>query len=100
LVFACFFCQVGLHSDVFGSGKIGGRQDIGNRSNQESKFDFLSTRQGLVKMDEGHEKIKIVRTNQQSNLRGSCQSIFPLSQHHPSFWKLESPTKNAFNEKR
>jgi len=29
------------------------RQDNGNRSNQESKFDFLATRQQLVKIDEG-----------------------------------------------
>jgi len=32
----------------------------------------------------GQQKIKIVRTNQQSNLRRSCQSIFSLSRHHPS----------------
>jgi len=55
------------------------RQDNGNRSNQESKFDFLATRQQLVKIDEGQQKIKIVRSNQQSDLRGSCQSIFSLS---------------------
>jgi len=29
------------------------RQDNGNRSNQESKFDFLATHQCLVKIDEG-----------------------------------------------
>jgi len=29
------------------------RQDNGNGSNQESKFDFLATRQCLVKIDEG-----------------------------------------------
>jgi len=32
----------------------------------------------------GQQKIKIVRTNRQSNLRGSCQSIFSLSRHHPT----------------
>jgi len=32
---------------------LGWRQDNGNRSNQESKFDFLATRQCLVKIDEG-----------------------------------------------
>jgi len=32
----------------------------------------------------GQQKIKIFRTNRQSNLRGSCQSIFSLSWHHPS----------------
>jgi len=37
-----------------------------------------------VKNDEGQQKIKIVRTNRQSNLRGSCQSIFSLSRHHPN----------------
>jgi len=47
------------------------------------KFDFLTT-QCLVKIDEGQQKIKIVHTNPQSNLQASCQSIFSLSQHHPS----------------
>jgi len=37
-------------------------------SNQESKFDFLATGQQLGKIDEGQQKIKIVRTNRQSNL--------------------------------
>jgi len=60
----------------------GWRQDNGNRSNQESKFDFLATLQRLVKIDEGQQKIKIVRTNRQSNLLASCQSIFSLSWHH------------------
>jgi len=32
-------------------------------TNQESKFDFLATRQRQVKIDEGQQKIKIVRTN-------------------------------------
>jgi len=31
-----------------------------------------------------NKKIKIVHTNGQSNLRSSCQSIFSLSQHHPT----------------
>jgi len=43
---------------------LGWRQDNGNRSNQESKFDFLAT---LVKIDNGQEKIKIICSNQQSN---------------------------------
>jgi len=59
-------------------------QDNRNRSNQESKFDFLATRQQLGKIDGGQQKIKIVRTNRQSNLRCSCQSIFSLCRHHPS----------------
>jgi len=42
----------------------------------ESKFDFLATRQCLVKIGEGQQKIKIVPTNRQSNLPASCQSIF------------------------
>jgi len=67
---------------------LGRRQDNGNMSNQESKFDFLATPQCLVKIDEGQQKIKIVHTNQQSNLRASCQSIFSLSWHHPSQWQL------------
>jgi len=45
------------------------------------RFDFLATRQRLVKIDEGQQKIKIVRTNRQSKLRASCQSIFSLSRH-------------------
>jgi len=35
-----------------------------------------------VKIDERQQKIKIVRTNRQSNLRASCQSIFSLCRHH------------------
>jgi len=50
-------------SDFFGGEKIGWRQDNGNRTNQKSKFDFLATHQSLVKIDEGQQKIKIVRTN-------------------------------------
>jgi len=76
-----------MANDSLGSGScptLGWRQDNGNRSNQKSKFDFLATRQCLVKIDEGQQKIKIVRTNRQSNLRGSCQSIFSLCRHHPS----------------
>jgi len=63
---------------------VGWRQDNRNRSNQESKFDFLATRQCLVKIDEGQQKRKIFRTNRQSNLRCSCQSIFSLSRHTPT----------------
>jgi len=40
---------------------------------------LLYTHQGLVKIDKEQQKIKIVRTNQQSSLLGSCQSIFSLS---------------------
>jgi len=65
------------------SQSIGWRQGNGNMSNQESKFDFLATHQCLVKIDK-EQKIKIVRTNQQSNLQASCQSIFSLPWHHPS----------------
>jgi len=42
---------------------LGWCQDNGNRSNQESKFDFLATHQRLVKIDQGQQKIKIVCTN-------------------------------------
>jgi len=63
---------------------LGWRQDNGNRSNQKSKFDFLATRQRLVKIDEGQQKIKIIRPNRQSNLPASCQSIFSLSRHLPT----------------
>jgi len=53
--------------------------------------------QNSVKIDEGQQKIKIVRTNQQSNLRVSCQSIFSLSLHHPSFPpKLRTPQSKMF----
>jgi len=67
-------------------GWVGWRQDNGNWSNQESKFDFLATHQRQVKIYEGQQKIKIVRTNRQSNLRASCQSIFSLCRHHPIEW--------------
>jgi len=48
---------------------------------------------------EGQQKIKIVRTNRQSNLRGSCQSIFSLCWHHPNRGttkksKSSAPTDN------
>jgi len=64
--------------------RLGWCQDNEKGSNQESKFDFVATSQCLVKIDEGQQKIKIVRTNRQSNLRASCQSIFSLSRHHPN----------------
>jgi len=57
--------------------KLGWRQDNGNQSNQESKFDFLTTRQCLVKIDEGQQKRKIVRTNRQSNLRVPANQFSP-----------------------
>jgi len=79
----------GLHNHLlsyklkvcFWKNDFGWRQDNGNRSNQESKFDFLTTRHLLWKIDGGQQKIKIVRSNQQSNLRTSCQSIFSLPRH-------------------
>jgi len=84
--------------DDFFNNELGWRQDNGNRFNQESKFDFLATHQRLVKIDEGQRKIKIVRTNRQSNLRASCQSIFSLSENHPNnefiFKKFRRP-KNS-----
>jgi len=42
---------------------IGWHQDNGNRSIQESRFDFLATRQCLVKVVKGQQKIKINHTN-------------------------------------
>jgi len=37
---------------LMGEGEtLGWRQDNGNKSNQESKFDFLATGNGLVKID-------------------------------------------------
>jgi hypothetical protein len=36
---------------------LGWRQDNENRSNQESKFDFLATHQCLVQIDEGQQKM-------------------------------------------
>jgi len=68
--------------------QVGWCQDNGNRSNQESKFDFLATHQCLVKIGEGQQKIKIVRTNRQSNLPASCQSIFSLCRHHPTLQEI------------
>jgi len=49
--------------EVFPYPGVGWCQDNGNRSNEQSKFDFLATHQCLVKIDEGQQKIKIVRTN-------------------------------------
>jgi len=63
---------------------LGWRQDNGNKSNQESKVDFLATCQCLVKIDKGQQKIKIICANLQSNLRAFCQPIFSLCRHHPS----------------
>jgi len=51
---------------------LGWCQVNGNWSNSKSKFDFLATRQQLVKIGEGQQKIKTVLSNQQS-----------LPQHHP-----------------
>jgi len=73
-----------LRADYFPSPILGWCQDNGNGSNQESKFDFLATHQCLVKNGVGQQKIKIIHTNQQSNLRSSCQSICSLCQHYPS----------------
>jgi len=82
----CFFLKKPQKTQLFQFNlfQLGWRQDNGNRSNQESKFDFLATRQQLGKIDGGQQKIKIIRTNRQSNLPGSCQSIFSLCQRHPS----------------
>jgi len=82
---------------VFFGLKLRWCQDNRNRSNQESKFDFLATRQQLGKIDKGQQKIKIVRSNRQSNLRGSCQSIFSLCWHHPS---LKHKTNTLFQKNR
>jgi len=59
-------------SSSFSAAVVGWRQDNGNRSNQESKFDFLTTRQFLVKIDDRQQKIKIVRTN-----RLYCARVVP-----------------------
>jgi len=63
-------------------GLMGWSQDNGKRSNQESKFDFLATR-----LTRDNKKIKIVRTNRQSNLGASSQSIFSLCWHHPRLFR-------------
>jgi len=39
---------------------------------------------------------KIVHTNQQSNLQASCQSVFPLCQHHPN--KGQQKNKNCLHQ--
>jgi len=68
-------------------------------SNQESKFDFLATRQCLVKIDEGQQKNKkssaptdnqiyVVPANQFSPSPGTS-----LVMHHLKFWR-ESVLKN------
>jgi len=36
--------------------------------------------------------MKIVRTNRQSNLRGSCQSIISLCRHHPLIGPISGAT--------
>jgi len=79
---------------------LGWCQDNGNRPNQESKFDLLATRQQLGKIDEGQQKIKIVRTNRQSNLCCSCQSIFSLSRHLPSEIQLRHWVKTLHAVRR
>jgi len=48
-----------LFLDLFISVYLGWCQDNRNRSNQESKFDFLATRQQLGKIDGGQQKIKL-----------------------------------------
>jgi len=60
-------CQENLRYFSFvGCQKLVWRQDNRNRSNQESKFDFVATHQ-LRKIDGGQQKIKIVRTNLPAN---------------------------------
>jgi len=44
--------------------ELGWCQDNRNRSNQESKFDFLATRQQLEKIDGGQQKLKVVGPRQ------------------------------------
>jgi len=51
----------------------------------------LATLQCLVKIDKGQQKIKIVCTNQQPDLQGSCQSMFSLCWHHPEFLPINFP---------
>jgi len=62
--------------DFLATRRLGWCQDNGNGSSQESKFDFLATRQQLEKID-GQQKIKIVRTNQQPNLWASPNQFSP-----------------------
>jgi len=57
----CMFLLHKLQSSI--TPFVGWRQDSGNRSIQESKFDFLATRQRLVKIYDGQQKIKIACTN-------------------------------------
>jgi len=54
----CIYFSLSVPQKKFGL-TLGWCQDNGNRSNQESKFDFLATRQRLGKIDEGQQKIKI-----------------------------------------
>jgi len=53
---------LGLETSFAGNNALGWLQDNGNRSNQESKFDFLATHECLVKIDKGQQKIKIIHT--------------------------------------
>jgi hypothetical protein len=55
--------------------------EIGPIRNQNLIFWPLANNLG----NGGQQKIKIVHTSWQSNLRGSCQSLFSLFWHHPSF---------------
>jgi len=55
-------------------GQLGWRQDNGNRSNQESKFDFLTSHLCLVKIDKGQQKRKIVLPTD--------NQIYPLPANH------------------
>jgi len=64
--------------------ELGWRQDNGNRSNQESKFDFVATRQCLGKIDEGQQKKSSAPTDNQ--IYG-----LPANQFSPSAGTTQPP---------
>jgi len=61
------------------SKRVGWRQDNGNGSNQESRIDFLATRQCLVKIDEGQQKIKIDEGQQKKKNRPHQMTNNPVN---------------------
>jgi len=80
-----FFVVPGQFSQVLGLG--------GSRVARKSNFYIpdwtyfhypgANLANALWKLMRVQQKIKIIHTNQQSNLGGSCQSIFSLSRHYP-----------------
>jgi len=79
LLLACLLAWHSAQVGIYEGTRRGWRQDNGNRSNRESKFDFVATRRCLVKIDEGQQKIKIVRQSTDNQIYA-----VPANQFSPS----------------